>query len=317
VKGNRISRQVGAGTAEAAGYDAQDRLLSQGGVTYQHDDDGFVTKRGADSFRYSARGELLQATVNERTVYYGYDGYGRRVSRVTGAAGAEQRHIYLYGNPDDLFQVTAIRGPDGLLSTMFYDRSGLLIALERAGARYYVATDQVGNPRVVSDAAGQVVKALEYDSFGNLMLDSNPGFDLPIGFAGGLADGLTGLVRFGFRDYDPLTGRWTAKDPSFFNAGQANLYAYVRNDPVGLRDPSGLRPPPTPRPGGEYGKFHGESEKRGRDSVEPKAGKVKKLWRKAIKALCGEEEEEEEPKKPQKPEKPKIQPYKPKNTPTR
>ena len=71
------------------------------------------------------------------------------------------------------------------------------------------------------------------------MLDTNPGFQ-PFGFAGGLYDRDTGLVRFGARDYDPKTGRWTAKDPILFAGGGANLYGYVQNDPVNWRDPNGL-----------------------------------------------------------------------------
>ena len=62
-----------------------------------------------------------------------------------------------------------------------------------------------------------------------MLSDSNPGFQ-PFGFAGGLYDPDTGLVRFGARDYDPVTGRWTATDPISFAGGQANLYGYVIND---------------------------------------------------------------------------------------
>ncbi len=47
-------------------------------------------------------------------------------------------------------------------------------------------------------------------------------------------------MRFGARDYDPETGRWTAKDPIGFGGGDANLYGYVVGDPVNLVDPSGL-----------------------------------------------------------------------------
>jgi hypothetical protein len=46
-------------------------------------------------------------------------------------------------------------------------------------------------------------------------------------------------VRFGARDYDAVTGRWTAKDPSLFIDG-TNLYAYVNDDPLNGIDPSGL-----------------------------------------------------------------------------
>ncbi|MBU1388574.1 MAG: RHS repeat-associated core domain-containing protein, partial [Proteobacteria bacterium] len=60
------------------------------------------------------------------------------------------------------------------------------------------------------------------------------------GFAGGLYDADTGLVRFGYRDYDPDTGRWTAKDPIGFSGGDTDLYGYVLNDPVNFVDPEGL-----------------------------------------------------------------------------
>ena len=62
----------------------------------------------------------------------------------------------------------------------------------------------------------------------------------PFGFAGGLYDPDTGLVRFGARDYDAETGRWTARDPILFGGGQANLYVYVGNDPINSVDPTGL-----------------------------------------------------------------------------
>jgi RHS repeat-associated protein len=52
-------------------------------------------------------------------------------------------------------------------------------------------------------------------------------------------DADTKLVRFGARDYDAETGRWTSKDPIRF-AGGRNLYVYVANDPVNYRDPRGL-----------------------------------------------------------------------------
>jgi RHS repeat-associated protein len=92
----------------------------------------------------------------------------------------------------------------------------------------------------VTGSAGTIVKMLDYDSFGNILSDSNPGFTVPFGFAGGLRDRDTGLVRFGFRDYLPEIGKWTAKDPIDFAGGESNLYGYVANDPVNWVDPLGL-----------------------------------------------------------------------------
>jgi RHS repeat-associated protein len=82
------------------------------------------------------------------------------------------------------------------------------------------------------------MQGLRYDAFGRVVLDTNPGFQ-PFGFAGGLYDHQTGLVRFGFRYYDPEVGRWTAKDPLLFLGGSTSLYTYADNDPVNLIDPDG------------------------------------------------------------------------------
>lgn len=79
---------------------------------------------------------------------------------------------------------------------------------------------------------------MDYDEFGNVINDTHPGFQ-PFGFAGGIYDVHTGLTRFGARDYDAQTGRWTSKDPIRFEGGDGNLYGYVANDPVNLVDENG------------------------------------------------------------------------------
>ncbi|MGH8538646.1 MAG: RHS repeat-associated core domain-containing protein, partial [Gammaproteobacteria bacterium] len=100
-------------------------------------------------------------------------------------------------------------------------------------------SDHLGSPRLlVNTADGTIVQRMDYDEWGRVTLDTNPGFQ-PFGFAGGLYDRDTKLVRFGARDYDPETGRWTAKDPIRFAGGNTNLYGYVVNDPVNFIDLTG------------------------------------------------------------------------------
>jgi RHS repeat-associated protein len=112
----------------------------------------------------------------------------------------------------------------------------------KGGVTYRLVKDELGSVRLVIDTeTGQIVQQLDYDEFGKVTSDSRPGFQ-PFGFAGGIYDHQTGLVRFGTRDYDAVTGQWTSKDPIGFSGGSTSLYAYVHNDPINGRDPSGLVP---------------------------------------------------------------------------
>jgi len=108
----------------------------------------------------------------------------------------------------------------------------------------------LGSPKLVVDISdGSVAQKMDYDAFGNIIEDSNSGFQ-PFGFAGGIYDLDTKLTRFGARDYDTQIGRWTAKDPILFAGGDTNLFGYVVNDPVNWIDITGLaigdNPPPPP-----------------------------------------------------------------------
>ena len=111
--------------------------------------------------------------------------------------------------------------------------------MQRGGRTYRLITDQLGSIRVVIDSeTGEIAQRIDYDPYGRVTADTNPGFQ-PFGYASGLYDPDTGLLRFGARDYDPDTGRWTAKDPIDFAGGDTNLYAYVTGDPINHIDPTG------------------------------------------------------------------------------
>jgi RHS repeat-associated protein len=96
----------------------------------------------------------------------------------------------------------------------------------------------------VSDSSGSIVHTRKYDEYenGGTLPSRGTGLasDLPIEFAGGISDSVTGRIRFWVCDYDPVIGRWTAKDPILFQGGQANLYAYIKDNFIDSRDPQGL-----------------------------------------------------------------------------
>ncbi|WP_284646252.1 fibronectin type III domain-containing protein [Paenibacillus silviterrae] len=231
---NRISRTIN-GLTETSTYSEHDSLEQVGHTLYEFNEDGYLSQRGGDTFRYAARGELLQATVSGATYHYTYDPLGRRTAWESGQESLQ--YVYSPLNPH---QISATMDEEGTITTYHYGDNGLLLAMERNGSRYYVITDGVGTPKQVLRDNGDVIKELRYDSYGVVLLDTAPNFELAIGFAGGIHDPGTKLTRFGFRDYDAQAGRWTARDPVRFESGQANLYAYVNNNPIMLRDPCGL-----------------------------------------------------------------------------
>jgi RHS repeat-associated protein len=225
----------------AFAYSDEDHLLTAGDATYQYDVDGFLTTRtqGVDitTYDYSIRGELLNVTLPDGTsIEYINDPLGRRIAKKVNGAVVEK---YLWQGLTRLLAV--YDGTDNLLMRFEYADGRMPVVMTKDGVTYYLTCDQVGSLRIVADTAGNVLKRIEYDSFGNIIQDTNPSFAIPFGFAGGLHDHRdTGLVRFGYRDYDPDTARWTAKDPIGFAGGDTNLYGYCLNDPVNLVDPYGL-----------------------------------------------------------------------------
>ena len=221
-------------------YSEEDHLLTAGDIQYEYNIDGFLAIKtngtNITNYVYSSRGELLSVNLPDgRVIEYAHDPLGRRIAKKINGTIVEK---YLWQNMTRLLAV--YDGSDNLLMRFEYADDRMPVAVANAGVTYYLVYDQVGSLRVVADSAGSVIKRIDYDSFGNIIADTNEALNIPFGFAGGLHDRDTGLVRFGYRDYDPDVGRWTAKDPIFFAAGDTDLYGYVLNDPVLRIDPDGL-----------------------------------------------------------------------------
>jgi RHS repeat-associated protein len=168
-------------------------------------------------------------------VDYVHDPLGRRIAKKVNGSVTEK---YLWQGLTRLLAV--FDGTDNLIMRFEYADARMPVAMTKDGSTYYLTYDQVGSLRIVADTSANVLKRIKYDSFGNIIEDTNPEFQIPFGFVGGLHDRDTGLVRFGYRDYDPDTGRWTAKDPIGFAGGDTDLYGYCLNDPVNFVDSEGL-----------------------------------------------------------------------------
>ena len=224
----------------AATYDEQDRMLTYGDAAYTYSDAGTLQTKNVStditSYDYDAVGNLRGVTLPDGTlITYLIDGLNRRMGKQVNGS-LVQGFIYL----NQLSPIAELDAGGTVVSEFVYgSKSNVPQLMRKGGITYRIISDHLGSPRlVVNTSDGTIVQRMDYDAFGRVITDTNPGFQ-PFGFAGGLYDSHTGLVRFGARDYDPETGRWTSRDPMLFGGGDTNLYGYVLADPVNWIDPTG------------------------------------------------------------------------------
>ena len=235
ANGNRLSHN---GTS--ATYDAQDRLLSYGQAQYDYTEAGelqSITDNGLTTrFDYDVMGNLRQVQLpGDTTIDYLIDGRDRRIGK---QVNGELVQGFLY--QDQLNPVAELDGEGNVVARFVYaDKINVPAYMVKDGTTYRIISDHLGSPRLVVDTAtGNIAHRMDYDAYGEVIEDTNPGFQ-PFGYAGGIYDPHTGLVRFGARDYSAEIGRWTAKDPIGLAGGDVNFYGYVWNDPKNYLDPTG------------------------------------------------------------------------------
>jgi RHS repeat-associated protein len=248
--GNRLGRDTD-GFIESGAYDAQDRLLSYGDCSYQYTSNGELESKTCGgqvtSYNYDVLGNLRDVVFTPpledddgndpetAEIRYVIDGLNRRIGKKVNGTLVQG---FLYA--DQLNPVTELNTDGSILSRFVYaDRVNVPSYIIRDGETYRIISDRVGSPRLVIRVSnGDIVQRMDYDEFGNVVLDTNPGFQ-PFGFAGGIYDQHTKLTRLGARDYDAQTGRWTTKDLILFRGG-LNLYLYAGSDPINFVDTNGL-----------------------------------------------------------------------------
>ena len=261
ANGNRInSSKHGSGYVTGP----NNRLLSDGTYNYQYDAEGNMTRRthiasGAyREFTWDYRNRLTAvvdktaANVETQRVEFTYDAFNRRVTKSvdTTPLDAVDAAItsFVYDGQDVLLDFL---DPDGTgvmpatLSQRYLHGPAVDQVLAQdngAGAILWHLADHLGTVRDLADETGAQANHLQYDSYGNVVANTDP-IETRYLYTGREFDSETNQHYYRARYYDANVGRFLNLDPIGFRGGQANLYAYVANQPISSRDPSGMGNP--------------------------------------------------------------------------
>jgi RHS repeat-associated protein len=209
---------------------------------------------------WDAENRLISSTVGNLTTTYAYDAKSRRIAKTTGTNNT----LYVYDAWNCIAEYSGtILSKSNLWGTDLSGSmqgaggvGGLLLITDHSAmiTAHYPTYDGNGNVSEYLDNSGSVVAHYEYDPYGNTLLANGPkAGDFSSRFSTKPQDFETGLYYYGYRYYDPLTGRWPSRD-LIEERGGVNLQAFVVNDGINRWDilgnmtPHGWGPklPPTP-----------------------------------------------------------------------
>lgn len=233
-----------------------------------HDDDGNLTDDGTLLYKWDAENRLIEVrkkSGNTLIAEYRYDYMGRRVwkevhSTATGGVIGEDIFAYCGWNLAAEYEATSAKTIGSTTSpqrtyTWGLDLSGSLqgaggvgglLAIEEESGTYaglhFPAYDGNGNVvAILDDSTGDDEAWYVYDGFGQDFDKSTTGYttENPMRFSTKYFDRETGLYYYGYRYYQPDTGRWLSRDP-IEEFGGINLYAVTGNDFANQWDSLGL-----------------------------------------------------------------------------
>lgn len=235
--GNRSSLTENGSLYNYSNLANGNRLLSTAGPTaktYTYDAAGNVISDGIHSYTYDDRGRMVD--VDSGAVTYQHNGQGQRVKK----DNSSTQTLFVYDEAGGLIGEYDAAG-NAIQETVWFGEAP--VAVVKGTNKYYVHTDQLGTPRVITNG-NTIIWRWQSDPFGSTAAQEDPDgdgteFTYNPRFSGQYYDQETGLHYNYFRTYDPSTGKYLESDPIGLGGG-LNTYGYAEVNPLRLIDPFGL-----------------------------------------------------------------------------
>ena len=247
---------------------ANNQLETDGVYTYIYDDQGNMIRQeeiasgNIRTFEWNYRNRLVAvidetAGVETQRVEYVYDVMGRRIAKTVDADGAgsdEAITTHFVYDRDNVSLEFVGQNATPTQRYLYGPQVDQVLAQEdNSGQTLWLLSDHLGTVKDLVDATGNILNHRTYDSYGNLIAQSNAEVSSRYGFTGREFDGEAGIHYYRARYYNSEIGQFISQDPIGFDGGDSNLYRYVNNSPIDSIDPSGLATFIVPGGGGEFG----------------------------------------------------------------
>lgn len=245
ARGNRLTAVVTGATpsSQTLTYNAANQITSTG---YSYDGAGNLTAAPGATYTYNGAQQMTQAVTGGVTSTYTYAGAGQ--NQVLSESYSGRTYKITYGRTDSN-GLPVIEGYNVNTNQAYLlsdPKTGQPIMLSTSADQdcLYVM-DGIGNPvGLITDFALSSY-TYTFDPYGAANLTAggtgNGAAQNPYLFKAGIQDRATGLVKFGLRWYNPVTGTWTQQDTldAPLDPANANRYAFAGGDPINAGDPTG------------------------------------------------------------------------------